>query len=330
MCSTDRQEVESLKSTLFRAGIRSEIQTNPLAQAMGITRLEVLVHERDMVRASKLREQHQPVVLAEAKADRPKAGETANGFGNTEELVLEPDAIPFPSLGPIRREAPGLEHQPGNPAAGGEFAEAAALLEKEVEELLLRGSKSADRCRALEEKAHALDRSLAQAKADLAREASGRSLAEEKLAQVSQTYASLQEERQALEVRCRASDQALAAAQTRLESQAREASVQLEKIADLGRELVARQTQLKEVAQSLAAARAGIEHEKELRLAAEQKSADLAAGRKSLENQLAHHAEQQKRLLSERQEEHDQFQACVGKVNNLRVRLRAKLAKEQD
>jgi hypothetical protein len=64
MCSTNRQEVETLKTTLFRAGIGSEIRTNPLAFAMGINRLEVVVHERDLLRASKVRQQLEPAAVA--------------------------------------------------------------------------------------------------------------------------------------------------------------------------------------------------------------------------------------------------------------------------
>ena len=87
---------------------------------------------------------------------------------------------------------------------------------------------------------------------------------------------------------------------------------------------------MEKIAESLAQARAGMEELKNLRLAAEQKSADLAASQKSLESQLAREAQQREQLLRERRDEHEQMQACVGKVNDLRSRVRAKLtAKEK-
>src|SRR5512133_234482 len=55
MCSKDRAEVELVKKHLFKAGIPSEIRSNPLAAALRVTRLELWVQdERDYFRASQL------------------------------------------------------------------------------------------------------------------------------------------------------------------------------------------------------------------------------------------------------------------------------------
>jgi hypothetical protein len=324
MCSKDRQEVETLKTTLFRAGIRSEIRSNPLAYAMGITRLEIVVQERDLIRASKVRQQLDLVGSAEDAAGSPGGNGRTNGLvgGEEAELVVETEALPLPPTEPLRIRTAVSE-------PGGGFAQATALLEKEFEELIAREGQLVDRSRSLEEKVKTLDESLAQASADLAREVSKCSSAEKKLAEACEARASLQKEMQALELRVKASERALAASQTRFASQTQEANVQLARIADLTKEVSSRDTQLESVAKSLAATRAGMEQEKSLRLAVEQKCGELAAVRKSLESQLAQQVQQREQLLSEQRDEHEQVQACVGKVNNLRSRLRARLAEKQ-
>ena len=106
----------------------------------------------------------------------------------------------------------------------------------------------------------------------------------------------------------------------------REVSAQQVRIAGLEKVVSSRDAQLEGIAESLAQARAGMDELRNLRLAAEKKSADLAAAAKTLECQLAQETQQRERLLSERRDEHEQIQACVGKVNDLRSRVRAKLA----
>jgi len=331
MCSKDRQEVETLKSKLFRAGIRSEVRSNPIARDLGITRLEVFIDERDLPRASKVRQDLETVVSPDDAAGSPGGGGRVNGFveGEGSELVTDAEVLPPPSTEPPREENPGRGHETGGAEPGGEFAQATALLERIVEELLVAESKSIDHCSSLEEKVKTLDESLAQARADLAGEVSNRSSAEKKLAGVCEARASLEEEMQALEVRFKECEQTLAASQARLESQTREFSDQQATIANLEKDVSSRDAQLERIAESLTKARAGMEQEKDLRLAAEQKSGDLAAALKSLECQLAQQARQREQLLSERRDEHEQMRACVVKVYDLRSRVRAKLAAKE-
>ena len=331
MCSNDRQEVETLKRKLFRAGIPSEIRGNPVASVLGITRLEVFIDARDLLRASKVRHALETLVSADDPAGIPGGGREINGIVKDEasELVTEVEVLPSPSTEPPWEESPGREPETGGAEPKVEFAQATASLEEEVEELLVRESRLVNRCSSLEEKLKVRDESLAQARADFAREASNRSSAEMKLAGVCEARALLEKEMQALEDRFKASEQALVASQAQLESQTREFSVQQVRIANLEKEVSSRDTQLERIAESLAQTRAGLEELKNLRLAAEQKSADLAAARKSLESQLAQEAQQREQLLSERRDEHEQMRACVGKVNDLRSRVRAKLAAKE-
>jgi DNA repair exonuclease SbcCD ATPase subunit len=331
MCSSDRQEVETLKSKLFRAGIPSEIRGNPLANVLGITRLEVFVDERDLHRASKVRHDLETVVSTDDAPGDLGGGRGINGFDKDEEpeLVTEAEVLASPSTEPPREESPVCAPETGGTEPKGEFAQVTALLEKEVEELLVRESRLVKRCSSLEEKLKLRDESLAQARADLVREASNHTSAEKKLAEVCEARAALEKERQALEVRFKASEQALASSQARSESQTREFSAQQVRIANLEKVVSSRDAQLEGIAESLAQARAGMDELRNLRLAAEKKSADLAAAAKTLECQLAQEAQQRERLLSERRDEHEQMQACVGKVNDLRSRVRAKLAAKE-
>jgi predicted nucleic acid-binding Zn-ribbon protein len=325
--SNDPQEVETLKRKLFRAGIRSEIRGNPITNALGITRLEVFIDERDLLRASKVSRDLETVVSVDDPPASPRGGKGINGIVKAEasELVTDAEVLPSPSTEPPRAARPGRGPEPGEAEPKVEFAQATAVLEREVEELLVRENSLVNRCSSLEEKLKGLDESLAQARADLAREASNRSSAEAKLAGACEARASLEKEMQALEVRFKASEQALAASQAQLESQTGELTVQKVRIANLEKEVSSRDTQLEKIAESLAQARAGMDELKNLRLAAEQKSAALAAARKSLEAQLVQQIQQQEKLLSERQDEHEQMRACVGKVNDLSSRVRAKL-----
>jgi len=285
-----------------------------------------------LLRASKVRQDLETVVSPDDAAGSPGGGGRVNGFveGEGSELVTDAEVLPPPSSEPSREECPGRGPETAGAGTEGDFAQATALLEQEVEELLVREGKLIDRCSSLQGKVNTLDESLAQARADLAREVSNRSSAEKKLAEICEARASLEEEMQALGVRFKASEQALAASQARLESQTREFSDQQARVANLEKDVSSRDGQLERIAESLTIARAGTEQEKDLRLAAEQKSGDLAAALKSLECQLAQQAQQREQLLSERRDEHEQMRACVVKVYDLRSRVRAKLAAKEN
>jgi hypothetical protein len=328
MCSRDRQELETLKGKLSQAGIPSEIWYNPVTANRGITQLEIVVDERDLFRASSICQGLETAVSAEDAAGDPGGGRTINGFVKREEsqLVTEAEVLPSPSTESPREENPSRGPETGGAGPEGEFAQATALLEKQVEELLFAESKLIDRCCSLEEKAKMLDESLTQARGDLAGEVSNRSNAQQKLTEVCEARASLEKEMQALEVHFKASEQTLATSRAQLESQTRECSGQQARIANLEKAVSLRDAQLEGIAESLTKARAGMEQEKELRLAAEQKSSHLAAALKALECQLAQQTRQWEQLLNERRDEREQMRVCVGRVNALSSRVSAMLA----
>jgi chromosome segregation ATPase len=152
---------------------------------------------------------------------------------------------------------------------------------------------------------------------------SNRSSAEKKLSEVCVARALLEKSMQALEVRFKASEQTLAASQTRLELQTREFSDQQARIANLEKDVSSREAQLERMAESLTKARAGMEQEKELRLAAEQTSGDLAAALKSIEYQLIQQARKREQLLNERRNEQEQMRVCAGRMSALCLRVEA-------
>jgi len=133
----------------------------------------------------------------------------------------------------------------------------------------------------------------------------------------------LEKEAQALELRCKIAEQGLANSQARLESQAQELNARLSRIANLEKDVSARHIQLEQVSESLAKSVASMEHEKNLRLAAEQKCHDLTAAQKALETELLQQLRQREQLLKERHDE--QMRACVGKVNAIYSRVRTVL-----
>jgi hypothetical protein len=279
MCSRNRQKLETLQSRLSKAGIPSEIRFNSVAANGGIVPVEILVDERDLFRASKICQGLETGVSANDAAGSPGGGRAVNGFVKSEESepVTEAEVLPSPSTESPREENPGPGAEAGRAEPEGEFAQATAPLEKQVEELLAAESKLIDRCSSLEAKVKTLDESLA-------------------------------------------------ASQARLESQTREFGAQQARIANLEKHVSSRDTQLEGIAVSLAKARAGIEQEKELRLAAEQESGELAAALKAVECQLAQQARQREQLLNERRDEQEQMRVCVGRVNALSSRVSAALA----
>ena len=326
MYSKDQQKIERLQSKLSEAGILSEIRYETVAFGRGIIGLEIVVDERDLFRASKVSQGPETAVSADDAAGSPGGGKTRNGLVKSEESKLVTEAEVPPSTESPREENPSRGTETGAAKPEGQFAQATTVLERQVEELLVAESKLIDRCSSLEEKVKTLDESLAQARADLAGEVSNRSSAEKKLTEVCEARALLEKEMQALEVRFKASEQTLAASQARLELHTREFSDQQARIANLEKDVSSRDAQLERFAELLTKVRAGMEQEKDLRLAAEQESGDLAATLKSRECQLAQQALQREQLLKERRDEQEQMRVCVGKVNALCGRVGALLA----
>lgn len=325
MCSSDRKELEALKSKLFRTGIRSEICSNPIADALGITRLEINVYDSDFIEASRI---HQDF-LAERngegvpnRAERSSAGGRASG--EEVEVVVEPEPLPSDEVQfttPSRPERGQGVQQEGS---SGDLAQAAVLLEKEIEAVLTRDHELARECAALRDQANALRESLTEAQAKLARESSDRVAVEQQLAEAASARGSMEKELASTNVRLKTAEQSLATAQGKLESQTRELNLQQTKLGELNKEVASRESRLGALDDSLAQARAALENEKRLRQAADQKAGEHAAARKSLEQQVDHFTKSHAQLQEQNQRERVQIQAYLDTVNKLRGRLSEK------
>ena len=191
MCSTERKEVEELKSKLFRAGIRSEILSNPIAHALGIVRLEIHILESDFVDASRI---HQDFLAARNSDSASNGAERTSGNGRAGreevEVLVEPARLPpaVLQLGPSNPPNESRTDRPDN--AGSDLTQAAVLLEKEVEEVLARDQQLAQQSAALQDQVKKLAESLAATQGRLESQTRELKLQEAKVLQLGKEIAS--------------------------------------------------------------------------------------------------------------------------------------------
>jgi len=296
MCSKDRDQVEFVKRELSRVGIQTEIRSNPLAAALRVARLELWVpDERDFKMASQL--------YAQLEA---RFGE---GAGNTrldidaavEVLVEEP-----PPRRPARmnESAPRMADAepisispPHNVPPASELEQAGALLEQEIEALLVREAELERKVETLHGKVKSLTDSLSHSQSQTARETAAREAVEKKAALLAETQAGLQREARELQNQLRTKEQTLTAAKADLQASQQESRAQQAKLAEVSTELAKAQNQ--------------IVAERQGRTAAEERAAKQASEIKVLEQKL----EEQARLR-------EQLHTCAGNLNSLRDKLR--------
>lgn len=191
MCSTERKEVEELKSKLFRAGIRSEILSNPIAHALGIVRLEIHIPEADFVDASRI---HQEFLAARnndwASNGAPRSSGNGRAGDEEVEVLVEPERLSPANLqlGPSNRGAEARAGRPGD--ASGDLTQAAVLLEKEIEEVLARDHQLAQQSAALQGQVKTLEESLAAAQGRLESQTRELKLQQAKVGELSKEIAS--------------------------------------------------------------------------------------------------------------------------------------------
>ncbi len=213
ICSQNPAEVESVKKELFLAGIRSEIRSNPLANALRLTRLELWLHdERDLFSASKIYAGIRD--RAEGEAGNRAVAKDQNPPGYT-----EVDDPPDFKAGEVHQQNAKIPEPaaPAEPSAD-EFARATALLEGEIDELLYREGELRNRSAILENQVRELNKGLAQAQGELAREKESRAVVEKQHGgEIARLQSALQGEQLAR-----------AQAQEQLERERREWQLQLE------------------------------------------------------------------------------------------------------
>lgn len=181
--------MEAVKKELFLAGIRSEIRSNPLAEALRVTRLELwLEDERDLFNASKL------YATLQGRASGKAAERAPAPQSNPAEEYIEVEVSDEPNQ-PQRPMSEGHADSRSEPNAD-EVSQASALLEKEIEKMLQRESELTTACAALQSQVNELTQKLAQSQADITREAESRAAVEKKLsAEVSKLQGAIEREK---------------------------------------------------------------------------------------------------------------------------------------
>jgi len=283
MCAGHETEIELVKKELFKAGITSETRRHPLAEALGVSGVELWVqNEQDYFNASKVYTRLQ----GKAPSTPPPAPKPQISVRQPEKSSTAP------------KDAGKAESRPVVQQSCLELKEASSLLQKGIEEMLLRESELANACTSLQGKVEELAQSLAKAQADVAREIKGREAAERKEAeQVSGLLDTLARERKEWQEKLKSSDDSFKNAKEQAASMSRLLQNQQAAAAALKQELAALELQRDQQERSLSDARKETATEREARAAAEERAGVAEQSletqwieRQDLERQLQTHA----------------------------------------
>lgn len=162
MCSPDRAEVEAVKEAFARAGIATEIQNNPVAEALGMSGAELWVmDERDWRRASTL--------YAEMRHGGPGDGEDAmtHPEAQTPDLHVSCEKPEAGKAAPPNGGADDGNSLYGAEPPRAELEQASCLLEREIDQMLERENRLAAECASLRSKVNELDQALTEAQKQL-------------------------------------------------------------------------------------------------------------------------------------------------------------------
>jgi hypothetical protein len=280
MCSQDQHEVEAVRNELVKAGIPVETRPHPIAQALGVSGLELWVqNERDFFNASKLYARLQDRVGAppEPSTIRPSTKGPVR-------LGTEPQAkAPPPQISPRTgsQVAPKPAPQPGRM----ELKQASSLLQKGIEEVLLRESELSGECASLRGKVQELKQALAVAQAEVSREVKSREAAERnQTEELTHLVNTLERERKEWEQQLKLCEDSMKKAQDQARALSHLLQSQQASSVALKREITGLEIQRDQQEQLLSNARQETVVEREARLAAEQRA---GAAEESLQIQSA-------------------------------------------
>lgn len=283
MCAGHETEIELVKKELFKAGITSETRRHPLAEALGVSGVELWVqNEQDFFNASKVYTRLQG-----------KAPSTPPPTPKPQISVRQPE-----KPGPASKDASKVESRPVVQQSCLELKEASSLLQKGIEEMLLRESELANACTSLQGKVEELSQALGKAQADVAREIKGREAAERKEAeQVTGLLDTLARERKEWQEKLKSSDDSFKNAKEQVTSLSRLLQNQQAAATALKQELAALEIQRDQQERALSEARNETAAEREARVAAEERAGVAEQSletqwieRQDLERQLQTHA----------------------------------------
>jgi hypothetical protein len=306
MCSTKPEEVGAVKRQLFKAGIRSEIRSNPVATALNIVRLELWVeNDNDYFAAQKF---YNNMVARAGNGLEPTATEDS-----TESSVVLRD----PEASPTRAVNRGVDGENKSQCPGGELEEVSLLLEKEIEEVIEREDALTATCTALRSEVESLNRSLSESQAaaekNAAEFAALRGSLERELVEHTRSEDQLKIEVREMQSRLKSVQETLVEKQKKLDSTLQQLQTHQANVLELRKEIVSREQEWDENKRLVSKARAELAVERQSRISAEEQVAKSAQAQRLLEKQLVEQKDMQ-----------EQLRASIGSLNSLRSRLQAK------
>jgi hypothetical protein len=293
MASGNENEVEEVRTELLNAGIASEKRRHPIAEAFGVNGAELWVrNERDFFNASQLYARMRRLV-----AKRPEAAatgqkpETSGGSVGAPEIKSEPPSTPAKGVSKV-------DSRPVVQPRCAELKQVSSLLQKGIEEMLVRERELANECASLHNEVEELTRTLAQAQADAAREIQNREAAERNQAeQLTGLLATLEREREEWQQKLKSSEDSCKHAKEQAGSLSRVLQTQQTAATALQKQLAALELQRDQQEQSLCEAREVLVAERDARVAAEERAGLIEKSletewleRQELERQIQAHA----------------------------------------
>jgi len=300
MCTGNENDVADVKNQLLKAGIPAETRRHPIAEALGVTGVELWVeNEQDFHDASEIYARLQLQGANDPEA--PQSSRTADTSGR---IVGAPKAQAEP-LSSRPKDVSKVESRPVvQPSV--DLKQASSLLQKGIEEMFLHESALAGECASLQGEVEKLTQALSQAQADVATEIKTREEAERNQAeQLNGLLDSFARERWDWQEKLKSNDTAFKNAKEQIASLSRMLQAQQAAATAFKQELAALELQRDQHQQSVSDARKEADAQRQARVAAEQRAgvAEQALdtqwfARQKLEQQIQDHAASLSSLLA--------------------------------
>jgi hypothetical protein len=294
LCGGNEKEIGLVRKKLLDAGIASETRRHPIAESLGVSGIELWVHnERDFFNASRLYtgiQQTSGNSLGTATTS-PKAEISRHSVSGPKPQAEPSSTLPMD----VGKADTKTVAQPRRL----EFKEASSLLQKSIEEILQCESELEGECASLRAKVEQLTHALSQAQADIGQEIKNREATERKQSeQLTGVLDTIARERREWQEKLKSSDDSLKNAKEQVGSLSRLLETEQEAAEALQQKIVALQLQRDEQERSLCDARKEAAVERDARLAADERA---GFAEESLQRQWA-----------ERQELERQIQVSLG------------------
>ena len=288
MCSRNQDEVEVVKNELLKAGITAELRREPIAEAMGVTAIELFVPDpRNFFNASKVYARIKeraglPTTQPQSEIPEPPAA--------TAKPQAEQQSSPA-------RNGNGADSKQANEPRREEWKQASSLVEKGIAQMFRLESESRAECASLRSKVEELTQALAKEQAARAREIEGRVVMEKTHAeQISALTTTLEREKKSWLQQLKGRDDSLKSSKEKLESMSGLLETSETAAGVLKEQVVALELQVEEHKAAVRSARTEALAEREARVAAEERAQKLNQAQASLEKERVKHKELEKEM----------------------------------